>query len=257
MHGKGGSRTAPAFTVLVADDEPAARRGVRQLLAAFPEFAVVGECRDGREVLAALDRLKPDVIFLDIQMPEIDGFEVIRRRTPARMPAIVFLTAYDQFAIRAFESEAHDYLVKPVSEARFAATIKRLTKRLRAGERAGAPDRAIVVSTPRGATVLRLREIDWIEAADNYARLWVGGRSYLLRESLGDLERRVGAHGFARAHRQALVRIGGVRALQIEERKGGSRTAPTLMAVLSCGTKVSVSRRRRAAFSAAVRSQLS
>jgi two-component system LytT family response regulator len=244
------------ITVLVADDEPAARRGVRQMLAAFPDFAVVGECRDGREVLAALDVVKPDVIFLDIQMPEIDGFEVIRRRTPARMPAIVFLTAYDQFAIRAFEAEAHDYLVKPVSEARFAATIKRLIKRVRSGDASTTPDQAIVVSTARGATVLQLREIDWIEAADNYARIWVGGRSYLLRESLGDLERRVRAHGFARAHRQALVRIGGVRALRLEDRKSGSRTAPSLMAVLSCGTKVPVSRRRRSAFSAAVRSQL-
>jgi len=178
------------------------------------------------------------------------------------MPAIVFLTAYDQFAIRAFEAEAHDYLVKPVSEARFAATIKRLVKRISAGGPGAAPDEAIVVSTARGATVLRLREIDWIEAADNYARIWAGGRSYLLRESLGDLERRVRAHGFARAHRQALVRIAGVRALSVEDKgapgsetTAGSRTAATLMAVLTCGTKVPISRRRRAAFSAAVRSQ--
>jgi two-component system, LytTR family, response regulator len=240
--GRGAARTAQAITVLVADDEPAARRGVRQLLAAFPEFAVVGECRDGREVLAALDVLKPDVIFLDVQMPEIDGFEVIRRRTPERMPAIVFLTAYDQFAIRAFDAAAHDYLVKPVSEARFAGTVKRLAKRLRSGDGAAGRDQAIVVSTARGATVLRLREIDWIEAADNYARVWVGGRSYLLRQSLGELERRVGAQGFARAHRQALVRVGGVRALTGEE------------AVLACGTKVPISRRRRAAFMAAIRS---
>ena len=241
----GGSRTVPLITVLVADDEPAARRGVRQLLAPFPDFVVVGECRDGREVLAALDVLKPDVVFLDVQMPEIDGFEVIRRRTAARMPAVVFLTAYDQFAIRAFEAEAYDYLVKPVSEARFAATIKRLVKRLRSGD-AAVKDEAIVVTSARGATVLRLREIDWIEAADNYARLWVGGRSYLLRESLGELERRVGVHGFVRAHRQALVRVGGVRALRAE--------AGETIAVLACGTRVPVSRRRRAAFSAAVRS---
>ena len=239
------SRSVPRITVLVADDEPAARRGVRQLLAPFTDFTIVGECRDGREVLAALDVLKPDVVFLDVQMPEIDGFEVIRRRTPARMPAVVFLTAYDQFAIRAFEAEAHDYLVKPVSEARFAATIKRLVRRLRSGGGA-VKDEAIVVTSARGATVLRLREIDWIEAADNYARLWAGGRSYLLRESLGELERRVGAHGFVRAHRQALVRVGGVRALRAD--------AGETIAVLSCGTSVPVSRRRRAAFSAAVRS---
>ena len=235
------------ITVLVADDEPAARRGVRQLLAAFPDFAVIGECRDGREVLAALDVLKPDVIFLDIQMPEIDGFEVIRRRTPARMPAIVFLTAYDQFAIRAFEAQALDYLVKPVTEARFAATMKRLARQLRAGARA-ARDQNIVVSTPRGATVLAVREIDWIEAADNYARLWIGGRSYLLRESLRELEGRVRAHGFVRAHRRALVRLAGVRELTWT-------TAGGLVAVLGCGAKIRISRRRRAAFAAAVRAQ--
>src|SRR5262245_10645996 len=122
------------WNALIADDEPAARRGVRPLLAPFPEFTVVGECRNGAEVLASLDALKPDVVFLDVQMPGIDGFEVIRRRTPDRMPAVVFLTAYDEFAIKAFEAQALDYLVKPVSEARFAATIKRLTRQLRAAQ---------------------------------------------------------------------------------------------------------------------------
>jgi two-component system, LytTR family, response regulator len=233
------------WSALIADDEPAARRGVRQLLAAFPEFSVAGECRNGTEVLAALDRVRPDVIFLDVQMPEVDGFEVIRRRTAERMPAVVFLTAYDQFAIRAFEAEALDYLVKPVSEARFAATMKRLLKRLHGG---GTPDRAdgIVVATPRGAVVLPLREIDWIEAAGNYARLWIGGRSYLLRESLAELELRVGAAGFVRAHRRAIVRTGGVRALH-------AGPAGDLVAVLSGGARVRVSRRRRAAFRAAVK----
>jgi two-component system LytT family response regulator len=234
------------WKVLIADDEPVARRGVRQMLSAFPEFAVVGECRDGREVLASLDVLKPDVIFLDIRMPEIDGFEVIRLRGQDKMPAIVFLTAYDQFALRAFEAEAHDYLVKPVSESRMAATIKRLVKRL-STDGAMPREAAIVVSTSRGAVVLLIGEIDWIEAADNYARLWCRGRSYLLRESLGELERRVNGHGFARAHRQALVRVGGVRAMEPGERGG-------LVAVLECGARVRVSRRRRASFSAAVRS---
>lgn len=233
---------------LVADDEPAARRGVCQLLAAFPDFAVVGECRDGAEVLAALDALQPDVVFLDVQMPGIDGFEVIRRRTPERMPAVVFLTAYDQFAIRAFEAEALDYLVKPVTEARFAATMKRLIRQLRAAA-PSTRESGIVVTTARGTRVLPVHEIDWIEAAGNYALIWSGGRSYLLRESLRQLERRVGALGFVRAHRRALVRLGGVRELM--------RTDPgALLAVLACGVRIRISRRRRAAFAAAVRSQL-
>jgi two-component system LytT family response regulator len=233
------------WKALVADDEPVARRGVRQLLAAFPAFAVVGECRNGAEVLAALDRLTPDVVFLDVQMPGIDGFEVIRRRTPERMPAVVFLTAFDQFAIRAFEAQALDYLVKPVSAARFAATMERLTRQLRAATPASR-EQAIVVTTARGATVLPLRDIDWIEAADNYARIWTGGRSHLLRESLQQLEARVRPHGFARAHRRALVRLGGVRELTSSSTGG-------LMAVLGDGVRIRISRRRRAAFAAAVR----
>jgi len=233
------------WRVLIVDDEPAARRGVRQLLAAFPEFAVAGECRNGAETLAALDALTPDVVFLDIQMPGIDGFEVIRRRTIERMPEVVFLTAYDQFALRAFEAEALDYLVKPVSEARFAGTMKRLMKRLRSSATA-ARDENIVVTTSRGATVLNVAEIDWIEAAGNYAKLWVGSRGYFLRESLQSLEERVRKHGFVRAHRRALVRLDGVKELT---RDG----AGSMVAALDCGARIPVSRRRSAAFAAAVR----
>jgi len=233
------------WKVLIADDEPTARRGVRQLLAAFPEFAVSAECRNGAEVLAALDASRPDVVFLDIQMPGIDGFEVIRRRTPERMPAVVFLTAYDQFAIHAFEAQALDYLVKPVTVVRFAATMKRLMRQLRAPAPAN-PGESIVVTTSRGATVLRMPEIDWIESADNYSRLWIGSRSYLLREPLNVMEERVREYGFLRAHRRALVRLGGVRELKWSS--DGS-----LVTVLDCGATIRVSRRRRTAFVAAVR----
>src|SRR5689334_22955870 len=233
------------WKALIADDEPAARRGVRQLLAAFPEFAVAGECRNGAEVLVALDNLAADVVFLDIQMPGIDGFEVIKRRTVERMPAVVFLTAFDQFAIRAFETEALDYLVKPVSEVRFAATMKRLRKRLQTSG-GSARDETIVVATSRGATVLHLNEIDWIEAAGNYSQLWVGTRSYFLRESLQLLEQRVQKNGFVRAHRRALVRLDGVRELT-RTRAGAS------VAVLESGVRVPISRRRSASFTAAFR----
>ncbi|HKP81973.1 MAG TPA: response regulator [Pyrinomonadaceae bacterium] len=233
------------WKALIADDEPAARRGVRQLLENFPEFIVAGECRNGAEVLTALETSAPDVVFLDIQMPGIDGFEVIKRRTVERMPAVVFLTAFDQFAIKAFETEALDYLVKPVSEARFATTMKRLLKRLDSASTAP-HDETIVVITSRGATVLHLNEIDWIEAAGNYTQLWVGTRSYFLRESLQLLEERAQKHGFIRAHRRALVRLDGVRELA-RTRAGAS------VAVLASGVRVPISRRRSASFIAALR----
>ncbi len=238
---------AAKWSVLIADDEPVARRGVRQLLAAFPEFAVAGECRNGAEVLAALDVSEPDVVFLDIQMPGIDGFEVIRRRSVERMPAVVFLTAFDQFAIKAFEAEALDYLVKPVSEARFAATMRRLAKRLSQSKQTTRDER-IIVTTSRGATVLHLSEIDWIEAAGNYAQLWIGQRTYFLRESLQLLEERARKHGFIRAHRRALVRLDGVREL--------TRTpAGALFATLTSGARIPISRRRAAGFTAAFRAR--
>jgi two-component system LytT family response regulator len=233
------------WKALIADDEPAARRGVRQLLANCPEFVVAGECRNGAEVLAALDASAPDVIFLDIQMPGIDGFEVIKQRTVERMPAIVFLTAFDQFAIKAFETEALDYLVKPVSEARFAMTMKRLAQRLESRSKV---TETIVVTTSRGAAVLHLNEIDWIEAAGNYSQLWVGTRSYFLRESLQLLEKRVEKNGFVRAHRRALVRLDGVRELT-RTRAGAS------VAVLESGVRVPISRRRSASFTAALRAK--
>jgi two-component system, LytTR family, response regulator len=234
------------WKALIADDEPAARRGVRQLLASFPEFTVAGECRNGAEVLAALDTSSPDVVFLDIQMPGVDGFEVIKQRSVERMPAVVFLTAFDQFAIQAFETEALDYLVKPVSEERFATTIKRLLRRLQS-KSGSSRDETIVVTTSRGATVLHLNEIDWIEAAGNYSQLWVGTRGYFLRESLQLLEQRVQKHGFVRAHRRALVRLDGVKQL-MRIRAGG------LIAVLASGVRVPVSRRRSTSFAAALRS---
>jgi two-component system LytT family response regulator len=164
------------------------------------------------------------------------------------MPAVVFLTAYDQFAIRAFEAEAQDYLLKPVTESRFAATMRRLTRRLSDGPRAR--EKSIVVPTARGAVVIPLHEIDWIEAADYYSRVWSNGRSYLMRESLDALEKKVAGDGFARAHRKALVRIGGVRELR--------RTSDgMLLAVLGNGARIPVSRRRRSAFAAALRSVVS
>jgi two-component system LytT family response regulator len=213
-------------------------------LSAHPSFSVAGECPNGAEVLQCLDSLRPDVVFLDIQMPGLGGFDVIRRRTPERMPLVVFLTAFDEHALKAFEAEALDYLVKPVSQSRFDAAIKRVTRRLKSSV---APMEArLIVSTARGAAVIPVREIDWIEASDNYARIWTGGRSYLMRESLGDLERRIGSLGFVRAHRCALVRVAAVRAL-------ASSADGEVTAELESGAKIPVSRRRRAAFAKAIK----
>ncbi len=233
------------WRVLIADDEPAARRGVRQLLGPHPQFVVAGECRNGAELLGAIDHHDPAVVFLDIRMPGIDGFEVIRRRTPERMPAVVFLTAHEEFALRAFDAHAFDYLVKPVTEARFARTIGRLG-RLLASAHPARRSPPIMVTTARGITMIDIPEIDWIEAADNYARIWIGRRSHLLRQSLSRLEQQLRDEGFCRAHRQALVRVSGISKL--------ARDADgTLTAILSSGATIPISRRQRAALVEALR----
>lgn len=241
--------SAVVWRVLIADDEPAARRGVRQLLAAFPAFRVVGECRDGREVLEALDRLHPDVLFLDIQMPEIDGLGVVQHRTPERMPATVFLTAYDRYALAAFDAAAHDYLVKPVGEERFAAAMRRLSERLArqapsavpgalSGAVPSAPERLLVASAKETLAVAPT-DISWVEAAGNYAQVWIGARSYLLREPMGRLEARLAPAHFVRVHRGALIRIGAVKSW-----RASADGALTLL--LDGGHRIPVSRRKRA-----------
>ena len=234
------------WRVLVADDEPAARRGVRLLLTAFPEFTVVGDCRNGREVLEAVDRLAPDLVFLDVQMPEVGGLDAVRLRTPERMPAVVFLTAYDRYAISAFDVEAVDYLVKPVTPARFARAMRRVKARLAAP----VPEPVLpvlTVATPRGSQVLPLHAVEWVESADHYARVWSAGRAYLLREPLDRLEVRMRDAGFLRVHRTALVRVAAVRALRAGE--GGGDVVE-----LVSGARVPVARRRRAALAEAVKS---
>ncbi len=240
---------------VVADDEPLARRGIRQLLARHVDVTIVAEARDGREALAALGQYRPDLLFLDVQMPEVDGFEVLRRHGPGRMPAVVFVTAYDAFAVRAFDAHALDYLVKPVQEARFAEALARVRARLRAGEAEALAGRLeallalreaelaharLLVPTAAGALVLDTCEIDWIEAEDYYAAIHVHGRRHLIRESLASLEQRLdGATGdrFVRAHRSALVNVERVREL----RDAAGETALGLRD----GTRVPVSRRRR------------
>ena len=271
---------------LIVDDEPLARRGIRQLLETCDDVTVVGECRNGRDALAALDALSPDLVFLDVQMPELDGFEVLRARGAARMPYVVFVTAYDEFAVKAFETHALDYLVKPVNDARFATALERVRERMRFAEavvlsrRIGdllaaqarhgggrdtgtsqpaadeggppgpvAPVRRLVVPTSTGDLVLDVDEIDWIQAEDYYAAVHARGRRHLIRESLASLEQRLDPHRFARVHRSAIVRLDRVRELRVA---GGGES----VLVLRDGTRVPVSRRRREQISSLIRRTL-
>ncbi|MGH9161394.1 MAG: LytR/AlgR family response regulator transcription factor [Vicinamibacteraceae bacterium] len=181
---------------LIVDDEPPARRHLARLLATEPDISVVGECRHGLEAVARIEGLRPDLVFLDIQMPEVDGFEVLSRIEPERMPAVIFVTAYDEHALRAFEVHAVDYLLKPVSRERFHAAVAR-TRRI-----IGTPDveahvRALagvvqeqlrftdrIAVKHRGETqIIDVGDIDYITAELNYARLHVADRSYLIRET--------------------------------------------------------------------------
>jgi two-component system LytT family response regulator len=229
---------------LVVDDEPLARRGIRQLLAPYPDIVIVGECRDGYEALQALKAVRPDLVFLDVQMPGLDGLGVIRRHGAEHMPVTVFVTAHDEFAVRAFETQALDYLVKPLSEARFRATIARVRKRFqpRAGTR-------LAVPTAAGELLLEAGEIDWVEAAGYHAVIHAGGRSYRVRQSLAALESRLDRARFVRVHRSALVRLDGVRLWQ-------AASGSEARVVLADGTGLAVSRRRAARVKARLRRSL-
>jgi two-component system LytT family response regulator len=256
-------RNPPKKRVLVADDEPLARRGVRQLLAPHADMIVAGESRNGPETLRALDALAPDLLFLDVRMPEMDGFEVLRACGVERIPAVIFVTAHDEFAVRAFEAHALDYLVKPLNVERFDTALRRVRERLQmkqAVERAGrltallAAERAqrekdgvqrLVVSTAAADLVIPVAEIDWISADDYYSCLHLGAKSHLLRESLSSLETRLDPRRFVRVHRSAIVQLDRVR--QLRTTLHGDEI------VLRNGSRVPVSRRRRAALQALLR----
>jgi two-component system LytT family response regulator len=260
----------PDIRALIVDDEPLARRGIRQLLAPYADITVVGECRDGREALRALATLTPDLVFLDIQMPGLDGLGVIRLHGVERMPAVVFVTAHDEFAVRAFEAQALDYLVKPLVEARFRATIARARERLRIADAVAlaahlsalladsggafpSPARLptapggprgggrIAVPTERGELLIDIAEVVWVAARDDQSLVHAGGKRYPVRESLATLEARLDPAQFVRVHRSAIVRLDQVRELRL----GGSAGAEAAV-VLRDGTHVPVSRRRLA-----------
>jgi two-component system LytT family response regulator len=240
---------------LIVDDEPLARRGVRQLLAAYPDVRVAAECRNGTEALTALASREVDLVFLDVQMPGLDGLSVIRLHGLERMPQTVFVTAHDAYAVEAFETQALDYLVKPLSEARFRATMTRVRERLRL---AGAAERAARLSALLGAAGKEERprtagriavtqdgctrlispdDIEWIVADDYYVRIRAAGREYRLRETLSSLEARLDPGLFRRVHRAVMVRLDLVR--ELAALPGGEAVVR-----LKDGTELPVSRRR-------------
>ena len=199
---------------LIVDDEPPARRNVALLLHPDPEIEIVGECGSGKDAIAALRSMTPDLVFLDVQMPECDGFDVLEMLGNTQPPVIVFITAYDQYALRAFEAGALDYLLKPFDNARFERALNRAKERIRATHPAPLADRLIVKSAG-AVSFVRIAEIDWIEADDYYARLHVGDKNYMIRRSLADLERDLNAAMFCRAHRSAIVNLDRVKTLKL------------------------------------------
>lgn len=212
------------------DDEPLARRNIRLLLEQDPQIEILEECRDGREAVKAINTLSPDLIFLDIQMPEVDGFDVLARVGPEKIQAIIFVTAFDQYALKAFDVHALDYLLKPFDDDRFANALRRaksqieareidrLSKRLlalleeRQNERTNAVSRKdyltrLMIKVSGRVVLLKVGEIDFIEADGNYAKLHVGRKSHLLREKMHDLEGQLDPAKFVRIHRSTIVNV--------------------------------------------------
>jgi two-component system, LytTR family, response regulator len=211
---------------IVVDDEPVARRRLRTLLQREEGVEIVAECEDGTGAIEAIRRLRPDVVFLDVQMPDLDGFDVIEALAPSEHPAIVFVTAYDRYAVRAFEVHAVDYLLKPFERERLRKTLGRLgehrdsreaSRRLQAAVESvltHRPLRRVIVRTPGRVYAVRVEEIDSIHAAGHYLELQTATATHLIRESMTDLEARLDPARFVRIHRSMIVNVDRIRELQ-------------------------------------------
>jgi two-component system LytT family response regulator len=216
---------------VIADDEPLARERIRTLLSRFTQVTVVGEARDGNETLEMIRGLRPSLVFLDVQMPEMDGFAVLEKLDSASAPAIIFVTAYDAFALRAFEVHAIDYLLKPFTRARFTRAMEHSLRRLgQANGSAGIEpgllsllesirserkaQGRIAIRSEQGVYFVRISEIDWLEAFGNYVKIHVGSQEHLLRDSLKCFEERLDPNRFLRVHRSAVVNLDSIERLE-------------------------------------------
>jgi two-component system LytT family response regulator len=249
-----------AIRTLIVDDEPLARDGVRLRLAPHAEFQVVGECGNGEDAVEAVRTLAPDLVFLDVQMPGLTGFEVLEALGGEGLPEIVFVTAYDQYAIRAFDVHALDYVLKPFDDDRFGVALCRVRRRLaerRAGELGeqlaallathqagrGTPegpryaDRLVLRDT-QSVSFVRVDDVDWVEADGDYMRLHTGAKSHLLRSTMADLERKLDPRRFARIHRSTIVQVDRIREMR-------PSFHGEYVVVLRCGTRLKLSRSYR------------
>ena len=215
---------------VIVDDEPLGRERIRALLSSDPEIDVIEECPDGRRAVTAIERSSPDLVFLDVQMPEMDGFAVLDAIAGDRLPVIIFVTAYDRYAVQAFEVHALDYLLKSFDRERFQAALQRAKEEIRRSKTGVLNERLVglledlqtkqkrltrlVVKSGGRIVFLRVDEIDWVEAADNYVRIHAGRESHLIRETLQSLEGRLNPEKFLRIHRSTLVNLDRIRELQ-------------------------------------------
>jgi two-component system LytT family response regulator len=249
--------------VVVVDDEPLARQRLKRLLAGSALATVVGEAGDGLTAVARIDHTHPDVVLLDVEMPELDGFEVVAQLARPR-PLVIFLTAFDRYALQAFEIHAIDYLLKPVSRERLADALAHARERQasRSDDRDAALASAIESLSARRSKITRLpvrsegrvelvdvSTIDWIEAANNYVVLHAGGKTHVLRETLARLEQRLSAEDFVRIHRSTIVRLD--RVVRLDSASRGDYDV-----TLRDGTRLTLSRTCRSRLERAVRSEI-
>jgi len=249
-----------AIKVLIVDDERLARDRIRDILAKDPRIEIAGEARNGIEAVSQIDRLAPDLVFLDVQMPGMDGFDIIRAVGSGRMPHIIFVTAYDQYAVRAFEVHALDYLLKPFDKGRFREALDRaflavdprrgetafedgLRQLVASLEKKSPYPEWFVVRTADRATPVKTESIDWVEAADNYVVLHVGDGELIMRETMDRIETLLDPRKFIRVHRSRIVAARAVKEIQ-------PWFHGDVLLVLKDGSKVPLSRTHRAKFKA-------
>jgi two-component system LytT family response regulator len=213
-----GRQSAP-IRVLVVDDESLARRNLTILLRRDSDIGAITECDSGLKAIEEIRKSRPDLVFLDVQMPECDGFDVLELLGSDIPPTVIFVTAYNEYAIRAFEVGALDYLLKPFDDARFGRALNRARDRLaRSASLQRRPAERLVVKSPGQVLFLNVCDIDWIEAAGYYACLHVGRDTHVMRRSLSELERDLGDGKFVRIHRSIIVNVDRIRGLELQDR---------------------------------------